>query len=207
MQTQITGLSTAEVEERRQRGEGGGSSRTITKTVGQIIRENVLTLFNLLNFAIAVLLFIVGAYSNMLFIAIILLNIFIGIFQEIKAKKLVDQLSILNRPQVTVLRDGRESVVETDEIVRDDVIVLESGRQICNDAVVLSGALEVNESLLTGESDAVIKEAGDGLLSGSSVISGKCYAKVTHVGSENYATSLAEEVKKEKRRRASFWVP
>lgn len=199
MQTQITGLSAAEVEERRQRGEGGGSSRTITKTVGQIIRENVLTLFNLLNFAIAVLLFIVGAYSNMLFIAIILLNIFIGIFQEIKAKKLVDQLSILNRPQVTVLRDGRESVVETDEIVRDDVIVLESGRQICNDAVVLSGALEVNESLLTGESDAVIKEAGDGLLSGSSVISGKCYAKVTHVGSENYATSLAEEVKKEKK--------
>ena len=134
----------------------------------------------------------------MLFIAIIILNIVIGIVQELKAKKLVDELSILNRPQVTVVRDGKESVIAMDEIVEGDVTVLESGRQICNDALVLAGEIEVNESLLTGESDPVIKGKGDELLSGSSVISGKCFARVIHVGSENYATKLAEEVKKEK---------
>ena len=91
-------------------------------------------------------------YSNMIFIAIIILNICIGIVQELKAKKLVDELSILNRPQVVVVRDGAERQIEMDEIVEDDVIVLESGRQICNDSVVLAGSLEVNESLLTGES-------------------------------------------------------
>ena len=96
------------------------------------------------------------------------------------------------------MRDGERVTVGTDEIVKDDIMVLESGCQICNDAVVVSGTMEVNESLLTGESDAVLKEAGSELYSGSSVISGKCCAKVTHVGSENYATKLAEEVKKEK---------
>ena len=198
MQQPIKGLTSREVEERRARGEGSNAPQSITKPVSQILRENILTLFNLLNFIIAALLFAVKAYTNMVFIAIILLNIIIGIYQEIKAKRLVDHLSILNRPHVTVLRDGQEVEVETEEIVKDDIMILESGRQICNDAVVVSGSLEVNESLLTGESDAIIKDAGAELFSGSSVISGKCYAKVTHVGSENYATKLADEVKKEK---------
>lgn len=198
METKIQGLTSEEVQKRRERGEGGGDPEQITKTKGRIVRENLCTLFNLLNFIIAGLLFAVGAYSNMLFIAIIILNICIGIFQELKAKKLVDELSILNRPSVRVLRDGEEQNISLSEIVKGDVIVLASGNQICNDAVVMDGTLEVNESLLTGESDAVVKEEGEELLSGSFVISGKAYAKVIHVGKENYATKLASEVKKEK---------
>lgn len=198
MEGYLSGLSTPEVLERRERGEGGAAAERITKTRSQIVRENLFTLYNFLNFLIAALLFAVDAYSNMLFIAIIILNIVIGIAQELKAKKLVDELSILNRLTVTVRRDGEEMTVGIEEIVKDDLIVLASGSQICNDAVVVSGSLEVNESLLTGESDAVVKEEGAELLSGSSIISGKAYARVTHVGNENYATRLANEVKKEK---------
>lgn len=198
MQEKITGLTRQEVTQKIAAGKGQSMPRSITKSKKRIFWENIVTLFNFLNFTIAAFLFAVGAYSNMLFIAIIILNIVIGIVQELKAKKLVDELSILNRPQVTVVRDGKESVIAMDEIVEGDVTVLESGRQICNDALVLAGEIEVNESLLTGESDPVIKGKGDELLSGSSVISGKCFARVIHVGSENYATKLAEEVKKEK---------
>lgn len=198
MQEPILGLTTREVIERRKKEEEGNLKTFFTKTKMQIVKENIFTLFNLLNFVIAIMLLIVGAYSNLLFIAIIIINISIGIVQELKAKKMVDDLSILNRPHVTVLRDGKELLVETEEIVKDDVMILDSGKQICNDAVVLKGSMEVNESLLTGESDAVLKEEGDKLYSGSFVISGRCYAKVIHVGSENYATKLADDVKKEK---------
>ena len=135
----------------------------------------------------------------MLFICIIILNIVIGIFRELKAKKLVDELSILNRPSVRIRRDGQDRKADLGELVRGDLMLLESGDQICSDAEIVEGSLEVNESLLTGESDAVVKEKGSGLLSGSFVISGKAYARVTHVGNENYAAKLAAEVKKEKR--------
>ena len=195
----LQGLSSGEAEERRSRGEGGTAAEPITKSKGRIIRENVFTLFNFLNFLIAALLAAVGAYSNMLFICIIILNIVIGIFQELKAKKLVDELSILNRPSVRIRRDGQDRKADLGELVRGDLMLLESGDQICSDAEIVEGSLEVNESLLTGESDAVVKEKGSGLLSGSFVISGKAYARVTHVGNENYAAKLAAEVKKEKR--------
>ncbi len=198
MKEQLSGLSALQVAERRERGEGESESGKITKSRGQIVRGNLFTLFNFLNFLIAGLLFAVGAYSNMLFIGIIILNIMIGIFQELKAKKLVDELSILNRPQICVRRDNEEMLVEPEEVVKDDLVVLESGNQICYDAVVIDGMLEVNESLLTGESDAVVKETGSELFSGSSVISGKAYVRVIHVGDSNYATKLANEVKKEK---------
>lgn len=198
MEEKLSGLSVREVAERRESGQGVSRTGQITKSKGRIIRDNLFTLFNFLNFLIAGLLFAVGAYSNMLFIGIIILNIIIGIAQELKAKKLVDELSILNRPSVCVRRENQEMQVEIDEVVKDDLMVLESGNQICNDAVVVDGMLEVNESLLTGESDAVIKEKGGELLSGSSVISGKAYARVSHVGDSNYATKLANEVKKEK---------
>lgn len=195
----LHGLSVKEVKERRTSGEGEVKQEQITKKKGQIIRENLFTLFNFLNFLIAGLLFAVGAYSNLLFIGIILLNIVIGIAQELKAKKLVDELSILNRPSVCVRREGHEMLVEMEEVVKDDLIVLKSGNQICNDAVVVDGMMEVNESLLSGESDPVVKERGSSLLSGSSVIAGKAYARVTHVGNDNYAAKLANEVKREKR--------
>lgn len=194
----IYGLSMQEVEEKRRKGEGEHEPESITKSKKQIIRENVLTLFNLLNFIIAGLLFAVGAYTNMIFIAIIILNIVIGIAQEYKAKKLVDELSILNRPAIKVRREGEDQEIELKDIVKGDIVIQESGSQICNDSIVTSGSLEVNESLLTGESDPVIKEAGSTLYSGSSVISGKAYAEVIHVGNDNYATNLVNEVKKEK---------
>lgn len=198
MEETLAGLSVRDVMERRESGQGGNTSGRITKSKGKIIRDHLFTLFNFLNFLIAGLLFAVGAYSNMLFIGIIILNIGIGIAQELKAKKLVDELAILNRPSVCVRRENQEMLVEMEEIVKDDLIVLESGNQICNDAVVVDGSLEVNESLLTGESDAIVKEKGSKLFSGSFVIAGKAYAKVIHVGDSNYATKLANEVKKEK---------
>ncbi|KFJ05187.1 cation-translocating P-type ATPase [Bifidobacterium subtile] len=195
----VVGLAGWEVEERRQRGEGETGAQSITKSVGAILRENIFTLFNALNLAIAIMLFAVGAYSNMLFFGIILLNVIIGIAQELKAKKLVDELAILNQPHAIVLRDGVETKIPASHIVKDDILVLDSGQQICNDAVVVSGTLEANESLLTGESDSVDKVAGDELFSGSSVVSGRCYARVTHVGDDNYANSLINEVRREKR--------
>ena len=195
---ELSGLTEAEVSERRRRGDGEQQEQSITKSRSRIIREHLFTLFNGLNFLIAALLFAVGAYSNMLFISIIILNLLIGIFQELQAKKMVDELSILNRPSVRVRRGGEEKMIPLSEVVRDDLILLGSGDQICSDSVVLEGEIEVNESLLTGESDGVSKKAGDSLLSGSFVIAGKACAEVVHVGTENYASALAAEVKKEK---------
>lgn len=165
----------------------------------KIIKKNVFTVFNLLNVGIAFGLFLVGAYSNMLFMAIIILNTLIGIAQEIKAKKMVEELSLLNRPQCSVLREGKELTVPLEEVAEGDILVLQSGNQITHDAVVLDGgSLEVDESLLTGESDGVAKAAGEHLLSGSFVISGKGQAKVLHTEGQGYADQMAEEVKTEK---------
>lgn len=194
----FTGLTKIEVEQKKAAGQGSQAPPQITKSTASIIKGNICTLFNFLNFVIAILLFIAGAYSNMLFIGIIILNIVIGIFQELKAKKLVDELTILNRPSVHVIREGKEDSVGMEEVVKDDIVVLKSGDQICNDSRVIEGTLEMNESLLTGESDAVVKRKGSMLLSGSSVISGKALARVEHAGNDNYATKLVNEVKEEK---------
>lgn len=149
-----------------------------------------------MNLVIAIALFMVGAYSNMLFVVIIGLNVSIGIYQEIKAKKTVEKLFLLSVPQVMVLRDGKEQKIGVTEIVMDDLMVLSVGQQICCDALVVSGDVEVNEALLTGEADALAKKEGDSLLSGSSLISGKCLAQVVHVGDENYANKIAKEAKR-----------
>lgn len=191
-----SGLNKNEIADRIKEGKQNIVQSNITKTKGQIIKSNVFTLFNLLNALIAVALAVVGAWSNMVFTGIILLNIIIGIAQELKAKKLVEELSLLSMPTVTVIRDSEEQTISVEEIVLDDIMLLESGRQISCDSIVREGELEVNESLLTGESDSVIKRAGDRLLSGSSVICGKCYAQVEHVGNENYAAKISEEAKK-----------
>lgn len=169
-----------------------------TKSTAEIIRDNVCTVFNLLNVIIAVALALVHAWSNLFFIFIIIVNTLIGIYQEIKAKKLVEKLSLLSMPVAHVLRDGREIEVHPDSVEKGDVLLLESGNVICADSRVLSGSAEINESVLTGESRPVLKRAGDDLLSGSSVISGKCRAEVIHTGEENYAAKLVSEVKKYK---------
>ena len=194
----VKGLSEKEVIQRVQEGKQNLTQSAMTKTTNEIIRQNVFTMFNLMNLLIAIALFCVGAYSNMLFIGVIILNMAIGIAQEFKAKKTVEKLSLLSAPSVTVLRDGEEKTIATEEVVQDDIMALTAGQQICCDGEVLSGDMEVNEALLTGEADAIGKGIGDKLMSGSSVVSGRCLAKVIHVGNDNYAAKIAQEAKQAK---------
>ena len=194
----LQGLTDQEIQKRIEANQKEEAYQTMTNSIGTIIKKNVCTLFNFLNFMIALCLFLVHAYSNMIFIAIIILNILIGIFQEIKAKKIVDSLSLLNRPMAKVIRNGKTRKIDVSDLVVDDLLVLESGDQISNDSILIDGSLEVNESLITGESDAIIKKTHDSLVSGSFVISGKAVAKVVHVGSQNYIRTISDQVKKEK---------
>lgn len=191
----ITGLQQKQVEERILKHQKNSASRSITKTRHQIFKENICTLFNLLNILIALALILVNAWFNLMFLAVIFCNISIGILQELHAKKLVDQLSLLMSQKVSVMRYGRLLQIDAQELVLDDIMVLSSGEQIICDALLVQGEAEINEALLSGESDPVHKRAGDQLLSGSSLISGKCYARVLHVGEDNYANRIASEVK------------
>lgn len=154
------------------------SKETSAKSTAQIFRDNICTLFNLLNLLIAIALICVHAWSNLFFVPVIALNTAIGIAQELKAKHLIEKLTLLSQPNAHIERNGRNISVPVAEVMERDVLLLESGNQICADAVVTGGTIEVNESLLTGESDAVFKKKGDMLLSGSSVISGACRASV-----------------------------
>lgn len=193
------GLSLQEVRQRQLGGQSNVTSRKVSKTTGQILMDNICTLFNLFNVLIALALALVGAWSNMLFILIIALNTLIGIVQELHARRLVEQLSVLSVPAVRVVRQGKISEIPPEEIVMQDVIELSAGNQICADAEILTGQAEVNESLLTGESDPVPKRAGDHVLSGSFVVSGHCRACVEHVGDQNYAVQMADAAKKLKK--------
>ena len=174
------------------------ASETAAKTTGQILRDNICTLFNLLNLLIAIALIFVHAWSNLFFVPVVALNTIIGIAQELKAKRLIEKLTLLSQSNAKIERNGELRSVPIAEVQEQDILLLESGNQICADAVVTDGGIEVNESLLTGESDAVYKKAGDSLLSGSSVISGTCRATVLRVGSDSYASKLTKESKKTK---------
>lgn len=194
------GLTSAEVRERIARGESNGSFSLRTKSVGQIFRDNILTLFNLINVILALLVALTGSYRNMLFMGVVLCNIAIGIFQELRSKRIIDKLSLISAPRAHLLRDGAEGEYPVSDIVTDDIMLLASGRQICADAVLAEGTCEVDESLITGESEPVIKHAGDELLSGSFVVSGTAAAQVIRVGADAYAnkiTSGAKYVKKQ----------
>ena len=171
---------------------------TAAKTTAQIFRDNICTLFNLLNLLIAIALIVVHAWSNLFFILVVAMNTIIGIAQELKAKRLIEKLTLLSQPNACVERNGEALSIPIAEVQEQDILLLESGNQICADAVVTSGGIEVNESLLTGESDAIFKKEGDSLLSGSSVISGTCKAQVLRVGSDSYASKLTKEAKKTK---------
>lgn len=195
----VKGLTDKEIQDRKERGQVNVTNDKNTKTNWEIICENVFTLFNLFNFLIAVALTVVGAYSNLAFMLVIILNITIGIVQEIHAKNMVEKLSVLTISKVDVIRNGKENKINVDEIVLDDITVLSMGNQISSDSVVIDGKIEVNESLLTGESDTIVKIPGDKLFSGSYVVSGKCYAKVEKVGNDNFATQIALKSKKHKK--------
>ena len=198
-QRTILGLTEAEVLERKKKGQINIVEEKTVKSNWEIISGNVFTLFNLYNFLIAIALMSVGAYSNLAFMLIIILNICIGSFQEIHAKNMVAKLSVLTVSKVDVIRDGKEKSVGVDEVVLDDITILNVGNQISSDSVVIDGKIEVNESLLTGESDTIVKMPGDKLYSGSYVVSGKCYAKVEKVGKDNLAAEITLKSKKHKK--------
>ena len=190
----VKGLTAEEVAKRVAAGEVNGKQDLQTKSVRKIVFDNLFTLFNGLNLLLAILILTMSKgrnWNNILFMGIVFFNLFVGIFQEIKAKKTIEKLSLISAPKVEVIRDGAAGTITVGEIVKDDVMLLEAGRQICSDAVIEEGEIEVNESLLTGEADPIVKKAGDALLSGSYVVSGKCAARVTHVGAENYASKVA----------------
>ncbi len=192
----VSGLTKREVEERRIRGLVNQPPDTKTKSNWDIVRDNVFTLFNLLNVLIGAALALVGAWANMLYLGVIFLNSSIGVFQQWYAKRLVEKLSLLSESTAEVLRDGVSCRVPVDGLVMDDVCILEMGGQICADSQVLYGEIEVNESLLTGEADPIVKKPGDSLLSGSFVVSGRCCAQVRHVGRDNFVNKISEDAKK-----------
>ena len=198
-QQTILGLTQEEVLDRKEKGKINIVEEKTVKSNWEIISGNVFTLFNLYNFLIAIALMSVGAYSNLAFMLIIILNICIGSFQEIHAKNMVAKLSVLTVSKVDVIRDGKEKSVGVDEVVLDDITILNVGNQISSDSVVIDGKIEVNESLLTGESDTIVKMPGDKLYSGSYVVSGKCYAKVEKVGKDNLAAEITLKSKKHKK--------
>lgn len=189
------GLTQAQVDERLTAGTVNIQPKSKTKTISRIIGDNTLTLFNILNVVLALMIIFVGSFQNLLFINIVIINTIIGIVQEIRAKKTIDKLSIISQPHVTVIRDGNRQDIVFESIVLDDVLVLKAGKQIPSDSRVIKGALEVNESLLTGESESVMKHTGDELLSGSFVVSGEATVQVNRIGLDNYATKLVEAVK------------
>ena len=191
----IYGLTKKEVEERIAEGKVNGDSLVKTKSIKQIVFSNVFSLFNIINTVLAVCVFLVHSYKNMLFMGVVFWNAVIGIVQEIRSKKIIDKLSILSSPNAYVLRDGNIVKISIKDIVLDDIIVLRNGYQICADAVIISGECEVNESLITGESDAMPKGIGDSILSGSFVTSGEVYARVVHVGMDNYVNTITGKAK------------
>lgn len=190
-----TGLTAAEVAKKTQEGLHNDYETKSSKSTAAIIKDNLLTLFNFLNLLIGVFLFAVGAYSNMFYLAIIFVNITIGISQELHARNLVKKLSLVSPQTVRVIRDAQIHEISAKELVLEDVVILGAGDQIPADMTVLSGLVEVNEAMLTGEADLVVKEAGASLLSGSFIVSGEMTGTVLHVGAENYAAKLSNEAK------------
>ena len=189
------GLSTKQVEKLTLEGKVNVSVGKQSKTIGQIIAGNVFTYFNLIFAVFAVLLALVRSYNNMTFVPVIIFNMLIGIIQEIRAKKVLDKLTVVNAPKTSVIRDGQLHTIDSETLVKGDLCVFSAGNQLSADAILVDGFVRVNESLVTGESDEVVKNAGDILLSGSFIVSGECKAVLTNVGLDAYAAKLAIEAK------------
>lgn len=195
----MTGLTDEQVNERIEQGKVNADENPNTRTYKQIVRENTLTFFNFLNLVLLILVLMVGSYKNAFFVGIIIINTLIGIAQEIRAKKTIDKLAILTAKKSIVIREGKKWTVPTEELVLDDLVCLKTGDQVPADAKVLEGSVEVNESLLTGESDNLPKNVGDELFSGSFVTSGEACCQIIHVGKDNYAAQITSEAKEFKR--------
>ena len=197
---QFHGLSSAEVEDRIRMDRTNHMNTSASKSVSDIVKEHSLTYFNFLNLFLAVLVALTGQFKNMTFMGVILINTAIGIVQELKVKKLIDQISVMTAARTRVIREGVTKEIDVSDVVIDDVILVESGEQVCADCRLLDATgIEVNESMLTGESRPVKKQAGEELMSGSYLVSGSGVVKVFHVGENNYAATLAKKAKIKKR--------
>ena len=193
-----TGLTAAQVQERKACGCTNEKVDSSTKTTAEIVKSNVFTYFNLIFLIIAILLILVGSFRDLTFLPIIIANTLIGIIQELRSKKVLDDLALLNTPKVTVIRDGKRTQVVPEELVLDDIIELSAGNQIPADAVVVSGMVTVNEALITGETDEIGKGEEEALLSGSFVVSGSCVARLEKVGKDAYIAGLMLQATKAK---------
>ena len=198
-----SGLSQEQVQERIDSGWTNEMVTEGSKTVGQIIKGNLLTYFNLIFAILAILVVAAGSFRSLTFLPVVIANLFIGILQEIRAKKTLDQLTMLNAPKAEVVRNGHISEIPAEELVLDDIVIFRAGDQICADAIVLDGSVLVNEALLTGESDELRKELGDFLMSGSFVVSGECYARLERVGADSYISELTLEAKAQDQKKHS----
>ena len=191
----VKGLSEEEVLKLQERGLVNYNADVKTKSIGQIIMMNFFTLFNFLNFGLGLAIFLVGSYKNLLFLGVVFCNTFISTVQEIRSKRTIDKLSLLNESKATVIREGVEKQIGIHDIVLGDIIKLRAGNQIVCDSRIISGEILVNESLITGESESVTKNKDMDILSGSFVVSGGCYAEVIHVGKDNYTAQISAEAK------------
>ena len=189
------GLTDDEVNERLEQGLVNQTDISTGKSVKNIILSNILTYFNLIFLIIAILLIYVGSYRNLTFLPVIIGNIVIGIVQELRAKQILDKMNLINAPHSIVFRNGVQKQILSQQLVKDDIVLLSAGNQICADAIVIEGNIQVNEALLTGEADEIEKISGSSLLSGSFVVSGQCFAKLEHVGNDSYITKLTAEAK------------
>lgn len=192
----LTGLLDEQVTQRIAKGLVNEQVEMITKSYKEICKDNIFTLFNLINLILAGLIIFIGSFRNLLFLGVVISNVCIGIFQELRAKHVLDKLSLITQTRIHVLRNGVKTCIHMNDLVLDDLMILSTGNQISADAKVLQGRLEVNESLVTGESDIIIKHVGDELLSGSFITSGTAKCQVIHVGKDNYAQSILDDAKR-----------
>lgn len=189
------GLTCKEVKERIKDEKVNFDTSVPTKSIKQIIFENIFTLFNLINFALAILVFCAKSYKNLLFLGVVFSNTLISIIQEIRSKKAIDKLSVLASAKANCIRDGIKKPISINEIVIDDLLQFETGNQVVTDSIILDGEVEVNESFITGESDSILKKKGDMLISGSFIVSGNAKAKVIHIGNENFTSKISSDAK------------
>lgn len=196
---EINGLSSSEVKQRIKKGQVNYDTTTPSKSIKQILIENTFTLFNFINVILGIAIILVGSYKNLLFLGVVICNTLISTIQEIRAKKIVDKLSVISSSKAKVIRDGKQKKIKLDDIVLDDVIIYELGNQIVTDSKILIGECEVNESFITGEAKTIYKKEGDTVLSGSFIVSGSVKAKVIHVGLDNYTSVISRDAKQMKK--------
>ena len=198
------GLTKAQVNQRIHEGNVNVNDDKSGKTILQILFSNIFTFFNMLYLVITILLCYAQSFKNLTFLVVVVANTLIGIIQEIKARNMIRKLTLVTQAKANVIREGRNEVIDANEVVIDDVVIFTIGNQIYSDSIVMEGNLEVNESMITGESDAISKKVGDFLYSGSFVVSGNAYAKIENVGKQNYIEKLATEAKKQKGRKSEL---